>query len=236
MNILAIGAHPDDIEIGCGGMLLRASKYGHTVFMYTLTQGEVCGDPEQRKIEQKESSRIIGAKASWIDNFEDTKLSPNVNLINHIEQVIRITRPDIIYTHPRGDNHHDHRAVASATFEAARFIPNVLSYEMPLTKDFKPQLYYNISDVIDEKIELLKIFTSQSEKIFLNSNAIKGLSQYRALQSRLGSDVIAVEAFEVMKIGLAPNLSLLHNIQEPIQVKEQGNYLTPLMQNVTVFT
>ena len=83
---------------------------------------------------------------------------------------------------------------------------------------------------------MLKIFTSQSEKIFLNSNAIKGLSQYRALQSRLGSDVIAVEAFEVMKIGLAPNLSLLHNIQEPIQIKEQGNYLTPLMQNVTVFT
>ncbi|MGA6990204.1 MAG: hypothetical protein WBX81_07300, partial [Nitrososphaeraceae archaeon] len=139
-----------------------------------------------------------------------------------------------VYTHPQGDTHHDHRAVVSATFEAARFIPNVLSYEMPLTKDFRPQLYYDISDVIDEKIELLKIFTSQSEKIFLNSNAIKGLSQYRALQSRLGSDVIAAEAFEVMKIGLAPNLSLLHNIQEPIQIKEQGNYLTPLMQNVTV--
>jgi LmbE family N-acetylglucosaminyl deacetylase len=236
MNILAIGAHPDDIEIGCGGMLLRSSKYRHTIFMYTLTQGEACGDPEQRKIEQKESSRIIGAKASWIDNFEDTKLSPNVDLINHIEQVIRITKPDIIYTHPLGDTHHDHRAVASATFEAARFIPNVLSYEMPLTKDFTPQLYYDISDVIDEKIELLKIFTSQSEKVFLKTDAIKGLSQYRALQSRLGSDVIAVEAFEVMKIGLAANLNLLHNIQESIQIKEPGNYLLPLMQGATLFT
>lgn len=236
MNILAMGAHPDDIEIGCGGMLLKAAKHGHTVFMYTLTQGEVCGNPKQRKIEQKESARIIGAKASWIDNFEDTKLTPNVDLINHIEQVIKITRPDIIYTHPQGDNHHDHRAVASATFEAARFIPNVLSYEMPLTKDFRPQLYFDISDAIDEKIELLKIFTSQSEKVFLNSDAVKGLSQYRALQSRLGSDVKAVEAFEVMKIGLAPNLNLLHNIQEVIQIQEKENYSTPLIQDVTVFT
>jgi LmbE family N-acetylglucosaminyl deacetylase len=235
MNILAIGAHPDDIELGCGGMLLKTVKHGHKVFMYTLTKGEACGDPEQRKIEQMESSRIIGAKASWIDNFEDTKLSPSIDLINHIEQVIKITRPDIIYTHPEGDTHHDHRAVASATFEAARFIPTILSYEMPVTKDFKPQLYYDISDVIDEKIKLINIFTSQSEKIFLKSDAIKGLSQYRALQSRIGSDVIAVEAFEVMKIGLAPNLNLLHNIQESIQMQEPEKYLTPLIQDVTVF-
>ena len=125
--------------------------------------------------------------------------------------------------------------MASATFEAERFIPTILSYEMPVTKDFKPQLYYDISDVIDEKIKLINIFTSQSEKIFLKSDAIKGLSQYRALQSRIGSDVIAVEAFEVMKIGLAPNLNLLHNIQESIQMQEPEKYLTPLIQDDTVF-
>jgi hypothetical protein len=56
------------------------------------------------------------------------------------------------------------------------------------------------------------------------------------LQSRLGSDVKAVEAFEVMKIGLAPNLNLLHNIQEVIQIQEKENYSTPLIQDVTVFT
>ena len=233
MNILAIGAHPDDIELGCGGMLLKAARQGHNIFMYTLTQGSASGDPEQRTIEQKESSALIGAKASWIDIFEDTKLSANADLINHIEQVVKITRPDIIYTHPQGDTHHDHRAVASATLEAGRFIPNILSYEMPVTKDFTPQLYYDISDVIDEKIELLAVFTSQRDKIFIKSAAIKGLSQYRALQSRLGSEVVAVEAFEVMKIGLAPNFNLLHNIQE--QIIEPMSFAASQLQGALIF-
>jgi LmbE family N-acetylglucosaminyl deacetylase len=49
MNILAIGAHPDDIELGCGGLLLKASRQDrHNIFMYTLTRGGASGDPEQR--------------------------------------------------------------------------------------------------------------------------------------------------------------------------------------------
>ena len=49
MNILAIGAHPDDIEIGCGGMLIKAVKNGHSVYLYNITQGEKAGDPRQRE-------------------------------------------------------------------------------------------------------------------------------------------------------------------------------------------
>ena len=234
MNILAIGAHPDDIELGCGGLLLKAARQGHNVFMYILTRGSASGDPAQREAEQKVASRIIGARASWIDNFEDTKLSPGVELINHIEQVIRMTRPDIIYTHPPGDTHHDHRAAAAATREAARFVPNILCYEMPVTKDFRPQIYCDISDVLDEKVELLNAFASQSEKAFLKSNAVKGLSHYRALQSRLGMNVTAVEAFEVMQMGLTPNFNLLHNLQE--QIIEPANFSTPFLKDIIVFT
>ena len=47
MNILAIGAHPDDVEIGCGGMLIKAVKNGHSVYLYSVTQGEKGGDPQQ---------------------------------------------------------------------------------------------------------------------------------------------------------------------------------------------
>jgi LmbE family N-acetylglucosaminyl deacetylase len=62
MNILAIGAHPDDIELGCGGTLLKASRQGHSVFMYTLTRGAASGDPEQRTGELMKSAKFIGAK------------------------------------------------------------------------------------------------------------------------------------------------------------------------------
>ena len=201
MNILAIGAHPDDIELGCGGLLIKAARQGHNIFMYTLTRGAASGDPEQRTKELMQSAKFIGAKALWIDNFHDTKLNvSSSDLINHIEFFINKADPDIIITHSLGDVHHDHRAVASSTIEAGRFIPNIMSYEIPLTKDFKPQVYYDISDVVDQKVELIKIFWSQQSKLYLKANAIKGLAEYRALQSRLNTSINYVEAFEVLKI------------------------------------
>jgi LmbE family N-acetylglucosaminyl deacetylase len=209
MNILAIGAHPDDIELGCGGLVLKASRQNHNVFMYTLTRGSASGDPEQRTRELMQSAKFIGAKRLWIDNFEDTKLSLNSDLINHIEFFINKADPDIVITHSLGDTHHDHRAIAEATIEAARFIPSILSYEIPVTRDFKPQVYYDISDVIDEKIELINIFWSQRSKMFLKSNAIRGLAEYRALQSRLNTSVTGVEAFEVQKLCFGKEFKLL---------------------------
>jgi LmbE family N-acetylglucosaminyl deacetylase len=200
VNILAIGAHPDDIELGCGGLLIKAARQGHNIFMYTLTRGAASGDPSQRTNELTQSAKFIGAKALWIDNFDDTKLQAGNDLINHIEFFINKADPDIILTHSLGDVHHDHKAVASSTVEAGRFIPNIMSYEIPLTKDFKPQVYYDISDVVDEKVELIKIFWSQQSKLYLKANAIKGLAEYRALQSRLNTSINYVEAFEVLKL------------------------------------
>ena len=209
MNVLAIGAHPDDIELGCGGLLLKAVKQGHNIWMYTLTRGAASGDPAQRTCEQIEAAKFIGADRLWIDSFEDTKLSMNIELIRRIESVINYSHADVVYTHPLEDTHHDHRAVAEATIEAGRFVPNILSYEMPVTKDFRPQVYYDISDVIDDKIELLSVFSSQQHKMFICSNATKGLAQYRALQSRLHPLVTSVEAFEVLKLGLGTDFHLL---------------------------
>jgi len=216
MNILAIGAHPDDIELGCGGLLLKASRQGHNVFMYTLTRGAAAGDPEERTKELMKSAKFIGTKKLWIDNFEDTKLSLSSELINHIEFFINKSDPDIVITHSLGDTHHDHRAIAAATIEAGRFIPSILSYEIPVTKEFKPQVYYDISDVMDDKIELINIFWSQRTKMFLKSNAIKGLAEYRALQSRLNTSVTCVEAFEVQKLCFGKEFKLLKVPQENI--------------------
>jgi LmbE family N-acetylglucosaminyl deacetylase len=216
MNILAIGAHPDDIELGCGGTLLKASRQGHNIYMYTLTRGAASGDPEQRTRELMKSAKFIGAKRLWIDNFEDTKLSLSSELINHIEFFVNKADPDIVITHALGDSHHDHRAIAASTLEAGRFIPNILAYEIPVTRDFKPQVYYDISDVIDDKIELINIFWSQRSKMFTKSNAIKGIGEYRALQSRLNTQVTCVEAFEVQKLCFTKEFNLLKVPQENI--------------------
>ncbi len=217
MNILAIGAHPDDIELGCGGLLLKASRQDHhNIFMYTLTRGGASGDPEERTKELIQSAKSIGAKRLWIDNFEDTKLSLSSDLINHIEFFIKKADPDIVLTHSLGDTHHDHRAIAASTMEAGRFVPNILAYEIPVTRDFKPQVYYDISDVIDDKIELINIFMSQRSKSFLQSNAIRGLAQYRALQSRFDNTVSCVEAFEVQKLFFGKDFKLLNIPQDKV--------------------
>jgi LmbE family N-acetylglucosaminyl deacetylase len=209
MNILAIGAHPDDIELGCGGLLIRAVRDGHNVFMYTLTRGGASGDPSERTKELLQSAKFIGAKKLWIDNFEDTKLSLSSELINHIEFFINRSEPDIVVTHSANDTHHDHRAISEATLEAGRFVPNIISYEIPVTRDFKPHVYYDISEVMEDKLALINIFWSQRSKLFLKSNAIKGLAEYRALQSRLNTTVSCVEAFEVMKLCFGKEFSLL---------------------------
>jgi LmbE family N-acetylglucosaminyl deacetylase len=217
MNILAIGAHPDDIELGCGGLLLKASRHGrHNIFMYTLTRGGASGDPDERTKELIQSARFIGAKRLWIDNFEDTKLSLSSDLINHIEFFIKKADPDIVLTHSLGDTHHDHRAIAASTMEAGRYVANTLAYEIPVTRDFRPQVYYDISDVIDDKIQLINIFWSQRSKMFLKSNAIRGLAEYRALQSRFNNTVTCVEAFEVQKLFFGKEFKLLKIPQENI--------------------
>ncbi len=217
MNILAIGAHPDDIELGCGGLLLKAARQDHhNIFMYTLTRGGASGDPEERTKELMQSAKSIGAKRLWIDNFEDTKLSLSSDLINHIEFFIKKADPDIVLTHSLGDTHHDHRAIAASTMEAGRFVPNILAYEIPVTRDFKPQVYYDISDVMDDKIELINIFLSQRSKSFLQSNAIRGLAQYRALQSRFDNSVSCVEAFEVQKLFFGKDFKLLNIPQDKV--------------------
>jgi LmbE family N-acetylglucosaminyl deacetylase len=216
MRILAIGAHPDDIELGCGGALIKAARAGHQVFMYVLTRGSAGGDPDQRTKELVASAKYIGVETLWVDNFEDTRLSVNNMLINHIEYFIHQSSPDIIFTHSLEDYHHDHRAIAESTVEAARFSQNILAYEIPVTKNFNPQIFYDISDVVEDKVELIKMFWSQQNKLFTRATAIKGLAEYRAFQSRLNTTINAVESFEVLKLCLTKDFSLLKMPQQPL--------------------
>src|SRR5437879_9586598 len=103
MKILAIGAHPDDIELGCGGLLIKAARHGHEVHMYSLTRGAASGDPNQRTKELMQSAKFIGAKNLWIDNFDDSKLNVGSDLINHIEFFINKVDPELIIT--RSEEH-----------------------------------------------------------------------------------------------------------------------------------
>jgi LmbE family N-acetylglucosaminyl deacetylase len=229
VDILAIGAHPDDIELGCGGTLIKAARRGHNVYLYTLTRGSASGDPERRAREAEESARFIGAKRLWLDDLPDTGLKDDAELISHIESRIDGVHPDVILTHHHKDLHHDHRAIAAATLEAGRFDANILEYEIPLTRDMEPKVYFDISDVIEDKVELINIFKSQQKKHYLRSSAIKGLAQYRAFQSRLSGSVNYVETFDVAKLCLSSEFALRKVDYEKSSVKVVSPDLSELV-------
>ncbi len=116
-NILAIGAHPDDIELGCGGTLLQHVAAGDVVSMLVVTKGEVGpGDTALRIAEQEDACRVLGIDKLMWGSLPDCSVSLHeLALVHLIESAIGETRADVIYTHSIDDSHQDHRAVALAT-------------------------------------------------------------------------------------------------------------------------
>ncbi len=85
MNILAIGAHPDDLELSCGGTLILHVQGGDDVFLMVITDGSMGGDPEIRRQEQLDAAKIIGAKDVFFGGYPDTTFECNRESIMKIE-------------------------------------------------------------------------------------------------------------------------------------------------------
>lgn len=200
MNILAIGAHPDDIEIGCGGTLIKYAQKGYHVYLLILTYGEIGADPQIREKEQEESAKLMGAKQVFWGGFRDTHLPQDRPLITVIENVIKNVDPQVVFINNLFDVHQDHRSAAKACLSATRYIKEVLYYEVPTTQDFQPQVFVDIGDVLDKKLELLKVHASQVDRTRVENLSILEVAQscanFRGFQGR----VKYAEGFSAVRI------------------------------------
>lgn len=200
MNILAIGAHPDDIEFGCGGTLIKYAEKGHNVFLLVLTVGSVGGDPELRKREQEKAAKFMKAKQVFWGNFPDTEIPLNKILISTIENAIHKTKPHTVFFNYCDDIHQDHRTTAQACISATRYIREVLFYEVPTSKNFEPNVFVDIKDVLDRKLELLKLHASQVDKTRVENLTIlesaQSCANFRGYQGR----VKYAEGFKALRI------------------------------------
>src|SRR3989339_370148 len=97
MNVLAIGAHPDDIEFGCGGSLIQYGRKGHTVFLLIVTEGESGGIGSVRRTEQFNASKILQAKEVFFSNYSDTQIPVDKALITRIEETLRGGKQGLIF-------------------------------------------------------------------------------------------------------------------------------------------
>ena len=200
MNILAIGAHPDDIEFGCGGSLIKYADRGHHLFLLIMTEGGLGAPQGVRKGEQLDAQEILGVRRIFWGNYEDTYLEVNKDVINQVENVIAEIQPDFIFCHFPDDTHQDHRHLAQVVISATRYIRNVLFYEGPTTQNFDPQIYVDISDTLDRKIQALEAHRSQVEKTNIKDLTISELARstanFRGTQGR----VKYPEAFRALRL------------------------------------
>lgn len=199
MNILAIGPHPDDIEFGCGGTLIQYAAAGHHISLYVLTDGSFGGDPTVRREEQKRAAGFIGANLYW-GNLRDTEVADNRDLIQSIDKMVSKVQPDTVFVNYPNDIHQDHRAAAVATISAARYIKEVLFYEVPTTNKFNPQIFVDIEDVLEKKLSLLGLHASQVDKTKVQNLTIlesaRSCANFRGYQGR----VRYAEGFKAMRL------------------------------------
>lgn len=164
-RVLAIGAHPDDVEIGCGGALAKHHAQGDVLRILTLSRGAAGGDVNQRTVEAHRAAELLGATLE-IGNLPDTRVDPGTETIDIIQAAVRALEPTHVYTHCAEDTHQDHRATHTASLVAARGVPNVYCYQSPSsTVDFRPHRFVDITDFIQRKIDAIGTYKSQVERM-----------------------------------------------------------------------
>ncbi|MEM3715332.1 MAG: PIG-L deacetylase family protein [Thermoprotei archaeon] len=190
-KILCVQPHPDDCDLSAGGTLIKSIKNGAEAIYLTLTDG-LMGTidpkilPEElsiiRKKEQEDAAGIIGVKKFIWLNYRDTELPYSSNIRKLLVNIIRKERPSIILAPDPWlpyEGHPDHRVAGMLSIEAAIFAGLVHYAKLPYDEDSKPHnieymvfynthrpnLYYNIDDVIEIKLKALKQHKSQ----FLNN-------------------------------------------------------------------
>ena len=183
--VLAVGAHPDDIELGCGGLLLKLKASGARVHGLTLTCGEKGTDRHgQREVETRKAAEFLGLDGHWVLDFPDTGLQERIPVLKEvIESKIKELGATMVLTHTDVDVHGDHRAVFAATREAARSVPTVLCYEDVSTTDqFTPNFYVDITHYIDDHLRACAFHRTQDHRAYMDPQVIQGRAAHRGMQ------------------------------------------------------
>lgn len=176
VDVLAVAAHPDDAELGCGGTLLKLKNQGKRVAIVDLTRGELGtrGTPEIRQREAAEAARILGLQFRANLELEDGNIVPDKESRLKLVSLLRQCRPRLVITHSPG-GHPDHGKAATLVTEAVhvsgflrmetgheRFRPEKIAYWwIPIDHKTLPEVTVDISDFFEEKERAVKAFASQ---------------------------------------------------------------------------
>ncbi|WWR15471.1 PIG-L deacetylase family protein [Lachnospiraceae bacterium JLR.KK008] len=174
MNVLAVGSHFNNIEIGCGGALLRHRQKGDKITLFVAATSGILNSERQevRKDDivfqdAQEAAGILGGKLIC-GGFETLRLEFEDNLNAKLVHMIEKQKFDLIYTHFPGDIQHDHRALARAAIHAGRHVPRMLGYRCTWYQSetpFVPNFFVDISDMWEKKEALMRLYRSDSGRV-----------------------------------------------------------------------
>jgi len=208
-NILAVGAHADDVEIGCGGTVALHAKNGDNVYMLVMTKpfyanytGEILRTENDGRSEMKNGAKILNIDLINLD-FNSKKVPYSSESIEAINKIIDVYDIDTIYTHWCHDSHQDHMRTTQSVLAAGRYVKNILMYEpeYPAGRTyigFRNQYYIDITSTFDVKMEALKQHVSQvkkyGEEMFIG--AITSRSKHRGYEI----STKYAECFEIVRL------------------------------------
>lgn len=212
MNILAIGAHPDDVDEHVGGTLLKYAKAGHRIFIALTTSGNTGSNEKRnpkeierfREAEASESAKIYGAEIRFL-RADDERLLDTDEMRTKVLDAMRWANPDVIFTHSASDESTDHWMTSKLVRAMMLSLPgcNQRSSEKPCAKmpslflwendagiDSLPEVYVDISDEFEKKVEAMGCHRSQFDYM-------------TTFGCEIGADMRRLDAFRGMQCGCA---------------------------------
>lgn len=206
MNVLAIGAHFDDVELGCGGALARHVASGDSVYVFVAT---VSGYSNQHKqivrgneialTEAQAAMRILGVKDLIYGGFSTLQVEFVEELNVDIVRIVEEKSIDFVYSHWTGDIHHDHQAVGKASLHSCRHVPRLLMYRSNWyhsIHDFRGNFYIDITNHWEVKKQAISAHVSEMER---TGNCWISFFQNEAENAGQRIGVKYAEVFEVVK-------------------------------------
>jgi len=209
MKVLAIGAHPDDLEILCAGTLFRLKEQGAEISLCVLTDGSA-GHREIpagrlrgiRRKEAENAARFLGANLYWL-GVQDEMLFDDKPTRLELVQVVRKAKPNLVFCHAENDYHHDHQAAYKLSFSATFIagLKNVKTRASAIAKTpvlyqmdtlsgmgFLPEEYVDISNTLGNKLKMLLMHESQVNWLMAHDRIdigemVTAQARFRGLQS-----------------------------------------------------
>ena len=187
LNVTALGAHPDDIEIFMYGALAACRERGDKISLIVATDGAAgaVGDDKpganlakKRSEETKQGLAQLGTPI--LLGMPDGLLSGASNATETIQKAISKTNPDLILTHAPEDYHPDHRALSGLVTEVASFRCPIVFADTLMGVGFMPEFYVDITPYAEEKTQAILAHQSQQPERFVKAATI--MNRYRAAQ------------------------------------------------------